>query len=756
MKRLLLACCVVLAAYLNAQSDFTYSLSVTDTKGAPKTGLPVSFIEKGNYERIEKVTDVSGKLTMHFDHGQEWSVSIGDMADYAEIRTPGSGSGSAQVTYDLVSYERRRRLLPDRRSISFTRIPQNIPPGTMPNAAESVVRIILENKQKAVFPNVPVVLTCFAAKKQYTASTNSAGEAIFLVPVKSDYEIDVDGIESIRYADLGERPGIKTITLLYEKRQFTEKTTNGYKEQAFKPGIVASSSHARVELHILRGGSPLANEPVYLRTVKSSDMYRAKTDASGTVIFMLPVKGKYLVDLTFQRDAGVVDLSRVEGIANMSVTVDYKPDPRLEYVEDFIPRVRDLVDYDIESFLDAQYPEPQQDVELFMKWGNKFNASSKESLLEIGFKVKRSAGNGGVPKNLSLVVDISGSMSSEDRLELVKRNLTAIISKLSSVDRVSLVVFDHAATLAYPSTLMSDKKPLLDIIAMLRPGGGTNIYNGLVLGLEEMMKNRSPKYASRLILLTDGYCSVEPGVTIAKAKEYIAEGAQISTIGVGTDYNKALLSMLASTGGGELEMAGSAETIDKAFQKAFGKIVSPVGENVRLEVLYNDRIVYRQLFGYANEKVSPGKMQVAFDHLFPGLEKMALVKFDIINSSQEIEKQPVKARLVYTDVATKKEKIVEKELYPVWTTATGELDMSLDRNHKKVLATAIANQSLKNMANAFEAGDREGAEKAARSGMDQIAKLFPGATPPDLENLIKELSGYVSVFGHLANAHSSK
>lgn len=344
-------------------------------------------------------------------------------------------------------------------------------------------------------------------------------------------------------------------------------------------------------------------------------------------------------------------------------------------------------------------------------------------------------------------------MAGDDRLELVKRNLIKLISQCNPTDRVAIVVFSDNATLACPSQLLSNKKAITDVISTLSPTGGTNIYNGVVMGFEELQKYKSPSVVSRLVLLTDGYCSVEPAVTIAKAQEYIKKGMQISTIGVGTDYNKALLSQLASAGGGEMEMAGGPGTIDKAFQKTFASMITPVGQNVRLEILYNDQIVYRQLFGYANAAVAPGKVAVSFDHLFPGLEKMALAKFDIINSTQEIEQMPVTARLVYTDVATKKEKVVEKKLYPEWTQATGKLDMSLDREHKKVLATAIANQSLKNMANAFETGDNTGAENAVTSGIRQIKELFPGAPPHELSGLMKQLEEYVYVFETKRKVH---
>ncbi len=246
--------------------------------------------------------------------------------------------------------------------------------------------------------------------------------------------------------------------------------------------------------------------------------------------------------------------------------------------------------------------------------------------------------------------------------------------------------------------------------------------------------------------MTDGYGGEEPQLTVDKSKEYIAKGFQITTIGVGYDYNAALLSQLASMGGGSLHMAGDPSQFQKIFQNDLGELTNPVGKDVTLEVLYNNNIVYRQLMGYTGEKVSTGKMTVGFDQLFPGLDKMALMKFDIINSTPAIEKDIVTARMKYTDPVSGKQKIVEKTLSPEWTTATGLLDLTLDMNQKKIMCVAITNQSMKNMADAFASGDRTKARAAADSGIKQIQKLFPDATPADVQGLMDKLQQYVTVF----------
>jgi hypothetical protein len=206
---------------------------------------------------------------------------------------------------------------------------------------------------------------------------------------------------------------------------------------------------------------------------------------------------------------------------------------------------------------------------------------------------------------------------------------------------------------------------------------------------------------------------------------------------------------LATIGGGTMEMAGDPSHFDKAFLKTFEGMTNPIGTDVKLEVLFNDQIVYRQLLGYENAKVTAGKVTVDIDHLFPSLQKMALVKMDIINSTPAIENQKVVARMTYTDPVSNKQKVVEKELHPEWSTATGLLDKTLDMNHKRMMVVAIANQSMKLMAEKFTAGNKVEAEAAANNGVKQIQKLFPTAIPADLKGLFDKLQEYVSVFEQL-------
>ena len=733
---------------LSTFGQYEYALTVKTNKGGPDVNRDVVFIETTTYEHLPLKTDSQGELTHTFTHGN-WLGSIGEMRNCIQINATRGGKGTNMFTYDPIGYALQNKSVPDRRTIDFKFISQErMSPLTEPTSKESVLTIVLKDQKSKTYAGKEVALCDFERGIIYQSRSNSRGAASFLIPVDSEYDIDIDGVESIRRIAVSRIPMNTTLTVLYQPRTFTERKEAKFVVQSASNDIKPSSSHVRVKLKVQGGPNGGVQEDVYVRMLKSNTVFKAKTNDNAEAIFMLPVKQKYFVDFTYQRDADQIDLSHIRGIAFKNINVLYKPDPRLQNIESFIPKVKDLVEYDMHNFVEKQYPEPEAgNLDFYLNWGSKFNKNSKEALLEIGLKVKSNmARKNTAPLNICFVVDKSGSMMGEERIEELKRSMIDFVNHLEKDDIVSVVVFDNIATVAVPAEKIGDKKKVIDIIHAITAGGGTLIYDGLTKGFAEVKKNASKGFIDRLILLTDGYGSRSPLEIIDMAKTNIRSGIELSAVGVGTGYNQQLLSQLASAGGGLMHLAGTGNSIRSAFTQELQSILYPMAQDAKLEVRYNDQIVYRQLFGYSQEVVTKGKMSCEIPHLFPGLNKMALIKFDLVNPTKAIINEKVVVSLVYTDPDTKKEVRMEKKIHPDWTDATGELDMTIDKEHKKVLAVAIANQSLKVMAESFEAGDKKQAESVVRSAKDQINQLFPKAKSDEVLAMLQRLTEYVEAF----------
>src|SRR5204862_8033641 len=115
------------------------------------------------------------------------------------------------------------------------------------------------------------------------------------------------------------------------------------------------------------------------------------------------------------------------------------------------------------------------------------------------------------------------------------------------------------------------------------------------------------------------------------SKEYNAKGIECSTVGVGNDYNYAMLKSLASSGGGLIQFVADEDNMTRNFLEDMSKVLVPVAKNVKVEVIYNKHLLYAQLMGYPLEQKNDGKLNFKLRNLFSGTDQMAMVKFTLID-----------------------------------------------------------------------------------------------------------------------------
>ncbi len=89
------------------------------------------------------------------------------------------------------------------------------------------------------------------------------------------------------------------------------------------------------------------------------------------------------------------------------------------------------------------------------------------------------------------------------------------------------------------------------------------------------------------------------------------------------------------------------------------------------------------------------------------------------------------------------EQVTEAPLH--WSEGSGELEMKLAQNEKKMYAIAVMNASLKSMSDKFHAGDLPGAKAALQDGLANLQKVFPNANDEDVDALKAQLEQYLDV-----------
>jgi Ca-activated chloride channel family protein len=201
-----------------------------------------------------------------------------------------------------------------------------------------------------------------------------------------------------------------------------------------------------------------------------------------------------------------------------------------------------------------------------------------------------------VPLNFCLVLDHSGSMQGS-KLESMKQATRRILEKLQPHDIVSLVIFDDTVDVVLPATPASDKAALLACVDSIQEAGGTAMSLGLQAGQAELRKNLGSDRLAHMLLLTDGQTWGDEDTCRSIAHSLGKEGAHITALGLGDEWNEQLLDDLADATGGTSDYIAKPASIDDFFQHTVQTVQGTALQDVRLLLrLVRDvtpRAVYR-------------------------------------------------------------------------------------------------------------------------------------------------------------------
>ena len=191
-----------------------------------------------------------------------------------------------------------------------------------------------------------------------------------------------------------------------------------------------------------------------------------------------------------------------------------------------------------------------------------------------------------LPMRLVVVVDHSGSMAADGRLDKVKHGLNTLIDNLKPEDRLALISFDDVVTVNAPFGQTLDRAALKAEAAKLQPRGGTNIHDGLKAGLDLLGDAPPSDRQNRVIFLSDGLATVGTTSTpaiIEMATSRIVRGVGLTTIGVGDDFDAPLMRGLAERGAGNFYYLEDAAAAAEVFTDELDYFMSPLALELQLE-----------------------------------------------------------------------------------------------------------------------------------------------------------------------------
>ncbi len=214
--------------------------------------------------------------------------------------------------------------------------------------------------------------------------------------------------------------------------------------------------------------------------------------------------------------------------------------------------------------------------------------------LSIAISAIASGSERNAPLNLCLILDHSGSMSGEP-LETVKQAAQSLVDRLQANDRLSVVVFDHAAKVLVASQTAADTAKIKAQIARLEPQGGTAIDQGMKLGIEQLADQRQGKI-SQAFLLTDGENEHGDNQRCLQFAELAASyNITLNAFGFGYHWNQDVLEQIADAGGGSLTFIERPEDAVNSFNALFTRISTVGLTNAHLLITFSPGVKLAEL-----------------------------------------------------------------------------------------------------------------------------------------------------------------
>ena len=230
--------------------------------------------------------------------------------------------------------------------------------------------------------------------------------------------------------------------------------------------------------------------------------------------------------------------------------------------------------------------------------------NERNYLLRLGIKGKTIDEKELPPSNLVFLVDVSGSMSSNEKLPLLKECLNTLAKNLNPEDRISIITYSGNVRRVLESTPAKEYEKIASAINELRAEGSTNGGFALKIAYNEALNNFIKGGNNRIILGTDGDFNV--GVTSTEellelVETYADKGIYLTACGFGMgNLNDEMMEAISNRGNGTYEYIDSEKQMLKVFLHERSKFFS-VASDAKCQITFNpDYVDSYRLIGYEN------------------------------------------------------------------------------------------------------------------------------------------------------------
>lgn len=306
-------------------------------------------------------------------------------------------------------------------------------------------------------------------------------------------------------------------------------------------------------------------------------------------------------------DPNPVKLVSEEPVSTFSIDVDTASYANVRrFLEDGVLPPKDAVRIEeLINYFDYTYPQPAEGEAPFSTQVNVMPSPFAEGreLMQIGIQGRDIDRDARPPINLTLLMDVSGSMFSDDKLPLAKKAIKLMLEEMEPTDTIAIVVYAGAAGEILEPTPVSDKRKIVAALEALQAGGSTAGGEGLRLAYSLAEQGLKEDAVNRVMLLTDGDFNV--GISDPEQLEDFVSrkretGIYLSVLGFGRgNYNDAMMQKIAQTGNGTAAYVDTLSEARKILADDLSGNIFPIADDVKIQVEFNPaRVAEYRLIGY--------------------------------------------------------------------------------------------------------------------------------------------------------------
>eukprot|EP01102_Stenamoeba_stenopodia_P007152 TRINITY_DN1998_c0_g1_i1.p1 TRINITY_DN1998_c0_g1~~TRINITY_DN1998_c0_g1_i1.p1 ORF type:complete len:459 (-),score=136.42 TRINITY_DN1998_c0_g1_i1:117-1400(-) len=205
------------------------------------------------------------------------------------------------------------------------------------------------------------------------------------------------------------------------------------------------------------------------------------------------------------------------------------------------------------------------------------------------------------PLNICLVLDRSGSMQANHKLDFAKKAVVSVLNTLEDQDMVHLVVYDDKVDVVFAHQYARDRSLLQVKVNAIHSGNTTNLSGGMEKGASLLETDSPAGYAKRMFVFSDGLLNVgiqsKEGIRDLVTTIY-EKDIKIDSFGIGADFDEGIMKTISECGGSEFFFLKSADVIEELVIKALQGVFDLCALAATLTIRGCNGAIVTKVWGY--------------------------------------------------------------------------------------------------------------------------------------------------------------